>query len=164
MILRHLTVTFDQAFAGKNVGDPHHRTFVCGPAQRFGDRLIGQQRRVEQAVGIVECRAEQLAAGQVLVGRRNAALDLHFCGIDRHRHAETRQGGAVGTQDKDRLDHVSARLAHSKSREFPIVERGFRHDAVDREGRAGRRSGRSRWPAETGRRGGGRREVGAHWR
>ncbi len=84
-------------------------------------------------MGIVEGRPEQLAARQILVGRRNAALDLHRAGVERPGIAETRQRRAIGAQEEDRLDHVAARLADGKGGKRTVVERGFGHDAVNGE-------------------------------
>ncbi len=97
------------------------------------DGLVGQQRRIEQAVGIVERRAEKLPSRQILVGRRHAALDLHCGRVERLRIAEARQRRAVGAQQEDRLDHVASRLADSECCEGTVVERGFGHDPVDGE-------------------------------
>ncbi|MCY1243066.1 hypothetical protein D9M72_560690 [compost metagenome] len=111
MTFGHLAVALDQALAVENVGDAHHM-FAGFLDRRFGDALVGDQRRVEQAVGIVECRAEQLSAGQILVGRRYAAFDLHVSGVDRYRVTEAWQRRAVGAQDEDRFDHVAPCLAN----------------------------------------------------
>ena len=101
-------------------------------AARLGD--IGAPSAsdgIEQAVGVVEGRAEQLAARQILVGRRDAALDQHRAGVDRPRIAEARQRRAIGAHQEDRLDQVAARLHDGERGELAVVERALGHDAVD---------------------------------
>src|ERR1700722_8392966 len=84
-------------------------------------------------MGVVEGGPEHLAAWNILECRGNPAVHLHRAGIDRFGRAETRQGGAERPDQKDRLDHVAARLLDGECREFAIVQRAFRHYAVDRE-------------------------------
>ena len=101
--------------------------------QRLGDVGAGGKLGIEQPVGVVEGRAEQLAAGQVLVGRRHAPLDQHGAGVDRPCVAEARQRGAIGAHQEDRLDHVAARLDDGERGQFTVVERAFAHHPVDAE-------------------------------
>src|SRR3546814_1652874 len=75
--------------------DPGHR---CLDAFRrdFGGRplVAGGEREVEEAVRVVEARPQQLAARQVLVGRRNAPPHRHPRGVERLAGTEARQRGA----------------------------------------------------------------------
>ena len=82
---------------------------------------------------VVEGRAEHLAAGQVLEGRRDAPLDRHGGGVDRLADGDPRQGRAIGTQQEDRLDQIAARLLDGERRQAAIVERALGHHAVDRQ-------------------------------
>ena len=84
-------------------------------------------------MGIVEGRAEHLAARQILECRGDAALDLHRGGVDRLRGAEAGERGAVGADQENRLDHVAARLFDGERRELAVVERALAHHPVDRE-------------------------------
>ncbi len=114
-----------------------------GDARRLGGRCFAGRRRlrhkalgklrVEQAVSVVESGAEDLAAGNVLEGRGDAAADLHVAGIDRLGGAEARQRGAEGANQEDRLDQVAARLLDRERGELAIIERAFRHHAIDTE-------------------------------
>ncbi len=122
VILGKLAIALNQAFMGENIGDAHDVLLRHITAFRLIDRFVGEQRRIEQAVGIVEGRPEKLAARQVLVGRRNAPLDLHRRGIDRNGGAEARQRGAIGAQQEDRFDHVAARLADGQRSKRPVIE------------------------------------------
>ena len=65
---------------------------------------------VDQAMGVVEGRAQHLAAGQILEGRRDAAAQRHRGGVERLGEAEARQRGAIGADQEDRLDQIAARL------------------------------------------------------
>jgi hypothetical protein len=67
-----------------------------GAGRRFSlwglrGRAFGGQRKVEQAVGVVEGRAEDLAAGEVLEGGRDAPVAAHGAGVERPGGAETGQ-------------------------------------------------------------------------
>ncbi len=132
-VFRQRTVFLNQAFIGENVGHTRHGFF--GLAARLGRCRFGVfgQFRVKQAVRVVEGGAEKLPARQILVGGGDAPLDQHGRRVDGARIAEARQGGAVGAQKEDRLDHVAARLLHSKRCKPRIVKRAFGHDAVDGE-------------------------------
>src|SRR6185437_2860268 len=78
-------------------------------------------------------RPEDLAARDVLEGRGNPPPDLHLAGIDRLGGAEPRQRGSEGTDQKDRLDQIAARLFYGKRRQFSVMERALGHDAIDAE-------------------------------
>ncbi len=84
-------------------------------------------------MGIVEGRSEDLAARDVLEGRRDAAFGHHAGGVDRLRIAEARQRRAVGAQQEDRLDEVATRLLDGKCGERAVVAGAFGHHPVDRE-------------------------------
>src|SRR5882724_11556957 len=84
-------------------------------------------------MGVVERRPEDLPAGNILEGRGNPPPHLHRAGIDRLGGAETRQRGAESPYQKNRLDHVAARLLDRKWGQLAIVQRAFGHDAVDAE-------------------------------
>ena len=58
---------------------------------------------------------------------------MHRRGVDRARIAETRQRGAVGAHQEDRLDQVAARLHDGERRKLRVVERAFAHHPVDAE-------------------------------
>src|SRR6266404_1448225 len=73
-------------------------------------------------MGVVESGSENLAARNILERRGNPATHLHPGGIDRFGRAEARQGGTEGADQKDRLDHVAARLLDGKRREFAIIQ------------------------------------------
>ena len=75
----------------------------CGFRRPFGGIqrrrfAVGQQSEIKQAVGVIVGRAEHLAAGNILIHRRNTALQAHAGGIDRFAHRQPLQGGAVGAQ------------------------------------------------------------------
>jgi hypothetical protein len=82
-------------------------------------------------MGVVESGTENLAARNILERRGNPATHLHPGGIDGFGGAEARQGGAKRADQKDRLDHVAARLLDGERREFAIVQRAFGHHAID---------------------------------
>src|SRR5215467_14270354 len=83
---------------------------------------------------VIEGGAEDLSAGQILKGRRDAAADLHARSIDRNTGTETWQGRAIGTQQEDRLDQVAARLLDGKCGKIWIVDGALAHHAVHGEG------------------------------
>ena len=94
---------------------------------------VGHQREVEQAVGVVEGRAQHLAARHILEGGGDAPLGHHAAGVDRQGVAEARQGGAVGAQQEDRLDQVAARLLDGERGQLAVVARALGHHAIDGE-------------------------------
>jgi hypothetical protein len=89
--------------------------------------------RIEQPMGVVEGRTENLAARNILEGRGNPAPHLHPAGVDRLGGAEPRQRGAERAHQENRLDHVAARLLDGKRGEFAVIQRALGHDAVDGE-------------------------------
>jgi hypothetical protein len=113
---------FDQAVVTENVGDPRHgsrRRF--GGGRRFRIQPPFSQLRIQQAMGVVEGRAEHLTAGNILESRRNPPPHLHRAGVHRLGGTEARQGGAKRAQQEDRLDHVAARLLDGQCGEFTVV-------------------------------------------
>ena len=120
-------------FVGQQVGDARRRLSTAGFAGCGGDVGTFGDRRIEQAVRVVEGRTEQLAARQVLERRRDAPFDSHLACLDRPAEAEARQRGAIGAHQKDRLDQIAARLHDSERCKFLVVERAFAHGAINRE-------------------------------
>ena len=94
---------------------------------------IGQQCEVEQALRVVIRRAQHLTAGQVFEGGGNATVELHACGVQCAGVAQARQGGAIGTQQKDGFHQIAAGLFDGACCEFRVVHRALGHDAVDRQ-------------------------------
>ena len=88
------------------------------------------QRKIEEPVGIVIGRTEHLAAGQILVGRGDAAADRHLGRVERLGRAEARQRRAIGPHQEGRLDRIALRLLQRQRREIGIVERALVHDAA----------------------------------
>ncbi len=84
--------------------------------------VLGEQREIQQTLRVIVSRAEQLAAGHVLERGRNAASHLHGFRIDRLRVAETRQRGAIRTQQKDRFDQIARSLFDRECGEFFVVD------------------------------------------
>ena len=128
-----LAVRLDQVLAGEYVRHARHRLWRCVAQLRLRDLRARGDFRIEQAVRVVEGRAEHLAARQVLVSRRDAPLGVHDRRIDWTRIAEARQCGAVGAHQEDRLDQIAARLHDGERRELPVVERALAHHPVDAE-------------------------------
>ena len=69
---------------------------------------IGGEFEIEQTVGIVECRPQNLATGRVLECSRHTAVTLHYGRVHGTRAAKTRQRGTVGADQKDRFDQITA--------------------------------------------------------
>src|SRR5690606_6193597 len=63
---------------------------------------FGQQAEIQQAVGVIKSRPEQLPARHVLERRGQATVELHVRGVDGQTGAEARQRGAIGAQQEDR--------------------------------------------------------------
>ncbi len=165
MVPRQLAVGFDQPLAGEDVGDARHRFGRRRAllAVRATSRAVGQFG-IEQAVRVVEGRAEHLAAGQVLVGRRHAALDQHR---GRCRPAaRSRSAAASCDRRAPGRSPRSGRRATARSPAPPVPCRraSLRPSRGRRRAPAARRSGRGGSPARGGRRGGGRRAAGGHCR
>ena len=132
--------------------------------QRLGDIGAGGKLGIEQPVGVVEGRAEQLAAGQVLVGRRHAPLDQHGAGVDRAWCS--RSAAAWCDRRAPGRSPRSCRRAPGRWRAPPVRGRraSLRSSPGRRRAPAARRSGRGAVPAPNGRRAGGRRAGCGHWR
>ncbi len=131
-------LALDQSLTAEKIGDARHGGFEARGGLRRGRRLRSRsQHEVDQAMGVVEGRAEHLPARQILEGRRDAARNRHRPGIDRLRRAETGQRRAKGTDEEDRLDEIAARLLDGERRQRRIVERALGHDAIDGEGELG---------------------------
>ena len=62
----------------------------AGAVAGSGGALPCRQRRIEQPVGVVEGRAEHLAARNILEGRGDPPLHLHRAGVDRLRSSPKR--------------------------------------------------------------------------
>ncbi|MCY1536499.1 hypothetical protein D9M68_719590 [compost metagenome] len=130
--IRHLASALlfppQQAFVSEEIQHPRAgRQLGSGIDLRPGVFALGQQGEVEQAVAVVEGRAKQLAAGQVLEGRRDTPAQLHPRGLQRQRGAEARQRGAVGAQQEDRLHQVAGRLLDRQGSQLLVVQRAFAH-------------------------------------
>ncbi len=121
----------DQVLAGDDVRDAGRKAGLR--RRRRGRRGVRRlcQFEIEQAMRIVERRPQHLTARQVLVGRGNAPRDPHPLRRERFSEAEPGQCRPVGADQEDRLDHVATGLLDSDGREVRVVERAFRHDAVD---------------------------------
>jgi len=64
---------------------------------------VGQQGEVEQAMAVVIGRPQHLAARQIFIDGRDAALEAHLAGRQRRAVGQARQRGAVGAHQEDRL-------------------------------------------------------------
>ena len=123
----------DQPIAAENVGDARRSSNRrLRRRGRLRDKTLGELR-IQQAMGVVEGRPEDLASRNILEGRGNPPPHLHPAGIDRLGRAEARQGGAEGADQEDRLDHVAARLLDRKRSELAVEKRAFAHHPIDRE-------------------------------
>ena len=123
---------FDQAFLGEDVGDARHGGGGFGGLGGRRRGGAGGEQEIQQAVGVVVGRAEQLAAGEVFVDGGDAAAQRHRGGIDRGGVAEAGQGGAVGAQQEGGFDQVALRLFDCQGGEFGVVERAFGHHPIHR--------------------------------
>ena len=111
-----------------------HRFLRRGRGNGLGRLARRDRSRVEQPMRVVERRAQELAARQVLVGRGDPPPDAHGRGIDGLGITETRQRRAVGAEQEDRLDKIASRLLHGERCKLRIVEGALAHGAIDREG------------------------------
>src|SRR5262249_32551783 len=101
-----------------------HAGYAVRAAFSLRWRLIGGRGRLrlQETVGVVKGRPEDLAAGQVLECCGDASAHGHGRGVDRLARTEARQGSAESPEQKDRLDQVTARLLDGQRREPPVVE------------------------------------------
>jgi hypothetical protein len=101
---------------------------VRGAERRFAVR---QQGKIQQAVGVVVGGAKQLAAGNIFIHRRNAALQAHLRRVDRFADRQLRQRGAVGAQQEDGFDVIAAGLLERQRRQLAVGDAAFGHHPVD---------------------------------
>ena len=92
---------------------------------------LSRQFEVKQAVGVVEGRAKDLAARQILERGRDAAGDGHVGSFNRVGGTQTRQGGAIGADQENSLDQIATRLFDGKGGKVGVVQRAFGHHAID---------------------------------
>jgi len=91
---------FDQPFRVEQIADARKGglrgirvcRLVVAPAG-----ALGGEGEIEEPVRVVEGRAEDLAARQILEGGRDAPAQRGRAGVDRQRGGEPRQGRAIGT-------------------------------------------------------------------
>ncbi len=107
---------------GPGSAAPSARGLGLGRTGRAAGR---RERRVEQAVGVIEGGAEHLAARNVLVGGGDAPFHAHAAGVHRRAVAEAGQGGAEGAHEEDRLDEIAARLLDGERGERAVIKRAF---------------------------------------
>src|SRR5690606_23705081 len=131
--VRQRAVFLDHAVDAENIGYTRRFFGFCGAQFRFRHSHIASQIGIKQPMGIIEGRPQKLATRQILIGRRNAALNQHLCRFHRTGIAEARQGGAIGAHQKDCFDQIATRLTHGKGCQFTVIERTFRHDAINRQ-------------------------------
>jgi hypothetical protein len=124
-------IILDQPLVPQNVGNAHHPFVTIFSRLGRIDGCVASEFRVEQPVCVVEGRAKQLPARQVLVDRRDAPLDQHLAGVHRLRMTKPRQRRPVGAEQEHRLDQVAARLLDRQRRQFRIIERALAHHPVD---------------------------------
>ncbi len=92
---------------------------------------IGHQGEIQQTMGVVKGRAQNLSAGQVLEGCRNSARYIHFGGFDWLGKGKTWQRRAIGPHQKNRLDQITTGLLDGKGGQIAIIKRPFGHDPGD---------------------------------
>ena len=78
---------------------------------------------IEQPVGVVEGRSEDLTPGNILESRRDAAGAQHRTGINRPRAAEAGQGRPEGADQEGRLNHVAAGLFYRERCKLAVKKR-----------------------------------------
>ena len=84
-------------------------------------------------MGIVIGRAENLAAGDVLERRGNAAGNAHVLRVDDARVVAALEGGAIGAQQEHGLVRGALALLEGQGR-IPLgVEARLAHHAVDEQ-------------------------------
>ncbi|MNF89894.1 hypothetical protein D3C84_724390 [compost metagenome] len=118
----------DQAFPGQQTEHSRAR-FKAGIRRRLRPRVLtfGEQRKVQQAMGVVEGRPQQLPARYVLERGREASAELHVLRVDRQARAEARQRGAISAQQENRLHHVPCRLFDRQRGQLFVIQRAFAH-------------------------------------
>ena len=79
---------------------------------------------------VVKCWPQHLPARRILERRRNTPVAAHLARIDRKGGPKTRQRGAIGADEKHRLNQIAARLLDRKRRQIGIVKRTFCHHPV----------------------------------
>ncbi len=84
-------------------------------------------------MGVIEGGPKNLATRNILEGGGNPSAHLHPASIDWFGRAEARQCGAKRPDQKDRLDHVAARLLDRERRKLAVIQRALCHDAIDAE-------------------------------
>ena len=159
-----VAIGLDQPLMGEQIGDAR-RPLGVGVARRCGGNFgaLGQLR-IEQPVGVVEGRSQQLTAGQILEGRRDAAFDLHR---RRCRSAwNSRSAAAWCDRHAPERSPRSDRRAPGRwrARRVRCRRASLRPWRGRRRDRAVRRSGRAAAPEPSDRRAGGRRAGRGHWR
>ena len=140
---------FHQPLGAQNIGHARHRRRRAHRGRAVATAVAAclHQSKIEQPVRVIIGRAKHLPARQILVGRRNAAADRHFRGIDRHGRAKARQGGAEGAHQESGLDGIALRLLQRQRSEIAIIERALVHHAAQRRGPSARGSAQPRVPA-----------------
>ena len=108
-----------------------------GGDHRFGRITLALQHAdLQQAVRVIQRRPQNLAARNVLEGRRDAADGEEIRLGDRLGDRQARLRRAVGAQQQNRLVEIAARLGQRQRCQIGLIERGFAHDAVDQIGEA----------------------------
>ncbi len=84
-------------------------------------------------MGVVVGGAQQLAAGNVFVHCGDAAFEAHLRSVNRFADRQPRQGGAVGAQQEDRFDVITAGLLERQRRQFAVGDAALGHHPVHRQ-------------------------------
>ncbi len=84
-------------------------------------------------MAVVVSWPQHLAARQIFIDRRDAAFDAHRPGRQWRALRQAWQRGAIGTQQKDRLDQIAAGLFNRQRRQFRIVNPAFGHHPIHRQ-------------------------------
>ena len=110
------------------------RRFLFGVRGAESWRLaVRQQGKIQQAMGVVIGRAEPLAAGNVFINGRNAALQAHLRRIDGFADRQLRQRGAVGAQQEDGFHVIAAGLLEGQRRQLAVGDAALGHYPIDGE-------------------------------
>ena len=122
----------------EDVGNPGHGAAVRLPdSRRFRCPPFRCEFEIKKAMAVVEGRPKQLTTRQVFIGRGDAPFHGHSGRVDRFGVAETRQRGAVGTQQECRLYQIAPRLFDRECCEVGIVDRALIHHPVGGDGELG---------------------------